>query len=68
MRLLLLEARKAAGMTRREVAAKVGITEASLANAEFGRTNPSTKTFYLLSRLYGVTMDSLILPDEGDEL
>lgn len=61
-----LECRKKAGMTQSDVARKLGITESSVCQWETGATHPSTKRLFEIAKLYGCTVDELLVPDEGN--
>lgn len=55
----LTEEREAKGLTQKEVADRIGITQASLSMIERGERVGSDKTKIKLSKLYGKTIDYL---------
>lgn len=59
--------RHGAGLSQAQLAARLGITPASVAYYETGRTRPSLENLVQLARLFGVTTDALLgcqpLPD-----
>lgn len=54
---LILEARKRAGLTQRELARRAGTTQSSIARWESARTEPSFEKVVHLLRLCGFVMD-----------
>jgi transcriptional regulator with XRE-family HTH domain len=54
------EARKRAGLTQRELAAKAGTTQSAIARLESGRTQPSFDTVLRLVRLCGMDLDIML--------
>ena len=55
--------RYSSGMTLEEVAKEIGCGRSNVLTWESGYVIPSTKNLYILSRIYGVTMDDLITKD-----
>ncbi len=54
--------REQAGKTLREVEALTGISNAYISQLENGKiSDPSVKTIFLLSKLYGVTVEHIML-------
>lgn len=51
--------RREANMTQFDLASNIGIEESALRRVEIGKTNPTTKTLYLISRGLGVTISQL---------
>lgn len=51
--------RREANMTQLDLAANIGIEESALRRVEIGKTNPTTKTLYKISRGLGVTISEL---------
>ena len=56
----LKEARKACGLTQKQVAAKLSVVESCYANWEQGRTEPNVDMLRKLSRIFCVSVDELI--------
>ena len=56
--------RLACGYTQKSVAAALGIVRSSYAYYETGKSQPDVETLAKLSRMFGVTLDQLILPGE----
>ena len=54
---LVREARKRAGLTQRELAARAGTTQSAIARLESGRTSPRFETVLTLVRLCGLDLD-----------
>lgn len=52
--------RKAKGMTRRDVAKAIDVTEATLGNWERGKTEPKAHDIIALCKLYGCSADELL--------
>jgi len=63
---LILEARKRAGLTQRELAERAGTTQSSIARWESARSEPSFANVVRLLRLCGFVLDvHLELYDDG---
>ena len=60
----LAKERTSKGLTQKEVADKIGITQASLSMIEKGKRVGSDKTKIKLSKLYGKTVDYLFFEDK----
>lgn len=56
-------ARKKAGLTLRQVAEKLNVTDAAVAQWESGATAPRTKLLPLIAEVYGVSVDELLKED-----
>ncbi len=56
---LLLDARKAAGLTQAELAAVSGVDSAAISHYECGRRIPSTRSMMALAKSLGVSLDYL---------
>lgn len=56
----LRAARRSAGLTQREVARRLGIAAASVAQWEIGRSRPDITRLALLAEIYGVRPDLLL--------
>ena len=56
-------ARKKAGLTLRQVAEKLNVTDAAVAQWESGATAPRAKLLPLIAEVYGVTVDELLKED-----
>ena len=55
----IVELREERGLTQADFARKLDIDDSSLRRIESGRTNPTTKTLFKISRTLGVTIDVL---------
>lgn len=63
---LIVEARKRARLTQRELAERAGTTQSSVARWESGRTEPAFATVVRLLRLCGFVLDVHLEPyDDG---
>lgn len=56
---LIREARKAKGMTQKELAEKLGVSEAAVYRYEQGQ-NFTIETLYKISQVVGITVESLV--------
>lgn len=56
----LVEVRKAAGKTQKEVAKMIGLPERSYRRYESGEREPVISSIIALARLYGVSTDYLL--------
>ncbi len=53
-------ARKAVGLTQKQVAEKLNVVESCYANWEQGRTEPSITALKLLCKIFNVSLDDLL--------
>lgn len=58
-------ARVNAGMTQKEWAAKLGVSNVTVVNWEKGNTEPSLSQLREISRLSGIPMDFIFVPDKS---
>ena len=56
----LREARKACGLTQKQVATALNVVESCYENWEQGRTEPNIETLRKLGELFGIGLDELI--------
>ena len=56
----LTQARKAAGLTQTDVAAKLDVSRQAVSRWESGQSKPSTERLLALGELYGVSIDRLL--------
>ena len=56
----LTQARKAAGLTQADVAAKLNVSRQAVSRWESGHSKPSTEKLLALGALYGVSIDQLL--------
>ena len=56
----LTQARKAAGLTQADVAAKLNVSRQAVSRWETGETVPNTETLKLLSALFDVSINTLL--------
>lgn len=61
----ILMARKAAGLTQEQLAARLGVTQGAIAQWENGITHPSYRVLKPLSEALGLSLDELL--SEGGE-
>lgn len=64
----IYELRKAKGMSQEKLAELVGVSRQSISKWESGETIPELERLVELSRIFEVTTDYLLKPDEMDEL
>ena len=58
----MIDARKATGMTQKELAEKTGITQGDISRLENGNANPSLKTLQRLAEGMGMQLKLEFLP------
>lgn len=63
----LKEARVRAGMTQREAAEKLGITNAAISMWESGKNSPRFKRIKELAALYGVAVSEIVGDGNNDD-
>ena len=56
----LTQARKTAGLTQAEAAAKLDVSRQAVSRWEIGQSKPSTEKLLALGELYGVSIDQLL--------
>ena len=56
----LTQARKAAGLTQADVAARLSVSRQAVSRWESGQSKPSTEKLLALGALYGVSIDQLL--------
>lgn len=61
----LAAARVNAGMTQKQIAEKMHVTERSIINWEKGNIVPNTATLNMLSNIYGIPVDGFLLPTKS---
>ena len=57
---VLLQLRTEKGFSQEELAEKVMVTRQAVSRWETGETTPNTETLKLLSKLYGVSINTLL--------
>src|SRR5918992_1039075 len=62
---ILQEARRRAGLTQRELAARAGTSQAAVARIERGRQAPSLETLQRLVRACGLDLRFQLAPPDG---
>lgn len=60
----LTQARKAAGLTQADVAAKLNVSRQAVSRWESGQSKPSTENLLALGKLYGISLDQLLNAEE----
>ncbi len=60
----LVQLRKQYGYSQEELAARLGISRQAVSKWERAESSPDTDNLIMLSRLYGVSLDSLLATDE----
>lgn len=63
----IVEARKRAGFTQEEAARMLKITTGAIGQWETGKSFPKRTRILEVARLYGCTVDELLMPDEKEE-
>lgn len=63
---LLREARRRAGLTQRELAARAGTTQPAIARIESGASEPSLERLVRLVRTCGLDLDIHVVPLDED--
>lgn len=58
------EARKASGLSQKQVAISLGLAGPSVSNWESGKTQPSSENYKALAKLLNVTVDYLVGNEE----
>ena len=56
----LTQARKTAGLTQADVAAKLNVSRQAVSRWESGQSKPSTEKLLTLGNLYGISLDQLL--------
>lgn len=64
---VLKELREAAGLTQRQLAELVGVTDQTISNLERGATKPTLDTARALARVLGVAVEALFASDDPTE-
>ena len=59
----LREARRAAGLSLRELADRLGVSPSLISQIETGRANPSVSTLYAIAAELDVSLDELLFND-----
>lgn len=60
----LIKMRKAHGLSQEDLAEKLGISRQAVSKWERAESSPDTDNLIMLSRLYGVSLDTLLATDE----
>lgn len=63
----LTQARKAAGLTQADVAAKLNVSRQAVSRWESGQSKPSTEKLLALVELYGVSIDRLLNTENAEK-
>ena len=63
----LTQARKAAGLTQADVAARLSVSRQAVSRWESGQSKPSTEKLLALGALYGVSIDQLLNAGNSEE-
>lgn len=63
----LREMRERAGLLQEDVGKKLNVDQTAVSNWERGKSRISRKYHKKLAKLYGVTVDDLLKPDQGKE-
>ena len=61
----MIDARKAAGLTQKQLADKTGIAQSDISKLETGRPNPSLRTLQRLAQGMGMKMKIEFIPFAG---
>jgi transcriptional regulator with XRE-family HTH domain len=65
---LVREARRRAGLTQRQLAARAGVSQPTIARIEGGEVNPSLERIVELVRAAGFDLDIRVVPLDEDAL
>ena len=60
----LTQARKAAGLTQADIAARLSVSRQAVSRWESGQSKPSTEKLLTLGNLYGISLDQLLSAEE----
>lgn len=63
----LMQARKAAGLTQADIAAKLHVSRQAVSRWESGQSKPSTEKLLALGELYGVSIDRLLNTENAEK-
>ena len=63
----LTQARKAAGLTQADIAARLSVSRQAVSRWESGQSKPSTEKLLALGELYGVSIDRLLNTENADK-
>lgn len=66
LRISLEAARVNAGLTQKELAEELGISNVTVINWEKGVTEPTLSQFRKISQLSGIPMDFIYVPDKSN--
>lgn len=66
LRISLEAARVNAGLTQKELAEELGISNVTVVNWEKGVTEPTLSQFRKISQLSGIPMDFIYMPDKSN--
>ena len=64
----LLQYRKASGLSQEELAEKIGVSRQAVSKWERAEASPDTDNLILLAKIYGVTLDELLMGDPATTL
>ena len=64
----IFELRKAKGLSQEQLAEKIGVSRQSISKWESGESTPEMERLVELSKVFNVTTDYLLKPNEGDNL
>lgn len=62
----IIDARKSAGLTQKELAQRTGIAQSDISKLETGNANPSLKTLQRLAEGMGMRMRLTFVPANGE--
>lgn len=63
----LTQARKAAGLTQADIAARLSVSRQTVSRWESGQSKPSTEKLLALGALYGVSIDRLLNTENAEK-
>ena len=63
----LMQARKTAGLTQADVAARLDVSRQAVSRWESGQSKPSTEKLLALGALYGVSIDGLLNAENAEQ-
>jgi putative transcriptional regulator len=62
----LRELREADGLSQQELAERLGVSRQTIISIEKGKYDPSLPLAFAIARAFGVRIEDVFLPDEGD--
>lgn len=67
MKLNLKQIRESKGISQKELASALGVTESAVSHWESNRYLPAAENLHLAAKALGVTIDELVAEPEGED-